>query len=122
MDPVKYVHTDGRTRLVTSVDSVVNANADGFYHPESPSGKRILAMQEASQEQPSEKWSHAQLDEYAAKVGVEVDGTKAEKVRQLAEAANAPTEVDNGAGVETPDLDTADRRVTDEAPATDDTV
>lgn len=37
--PVEFVRTDGRTRMVASVAGAVNANADGFYHPDTPSGK-----------------------------------------------------------------------------------
>ena len=112
MDPVNYVHADGRARQVTSVEGGVNANAQGFYHPDSPSGKRIAA----SAEQPSEKWSHADLDAYAEKQGVEVTGTKAEKVAQLTGTADAGT-------ADTPDLTTADRRVNStEGTTTDDVV
>lgn len=114
MDPVNYVSADGRTRLVSSVDGDVNARAQGFYHPESPSGQRILA----SNEVPTESWTHARLDEYAASQGVEVDGTKAEKVAQLTGQADA------GSG--TPELSddtTADRRVNStEGTTTDDAV
>ena len=37
----------GEERIVTSVDGAVNARADGFYAPDSPSGKRLAAQKAA---------------------------------------------------------------------------
>lgn len=45
--PQTYRNAAGEERLVTSIDGAVNARADGFYAPDSPSGKRLASLKAA---------------------------------------------------------------------------
>lgn len=47
MDPVTYRNANGDERVVSSVDGAVAANAEGFYSPDSPSGRRLAGLKAA---------------------------------------------------------------------------
>ena len=47
MDPVTYRNANGDERVVSSVDGAVAANAEGFYSPDSPSGRRLASLKAA---------------------------------------------------------------------------
>lgn len=74
----------GSTPPAEVAKQIVNPKAWGGEVPEAePEGPKF------PEGEPSEDWKGAELDAYAADKGVEVSGTKVEKVAQLAAAAKS---------------------------------